>query len=47
MLVWDEIRLTSEKLVVQYAHTIERKGVPIGTVWGFIDGTIRAIARSI
>ena len=44
LLIWDAVRLTPEKLS-QYAHTIERKGAPIATVWGFIDGTIRAIAR--
>ena len=44
LLEWDHVRLTPEKLA-QYARTIERKGAPIGTVWGFVDGTIRAIAR--
>jgi len=44
LLEWDTIRLTPEKLL-QYAQAIERKGAPIQTVWGFIDGTIRAIAR--
>ncbi|RPA93138.1 hypothetical protein L873DRAFT_1855933, partial [Choiromyces venosus 120613-1] len=43
LLIWDAIWLTPEKLV-QYAHTIKIKGAPIGIVWGFIDGTIRAIA---
>ncbi|RPA89080.1 hypothetical protein L873DRAFT_1832100 [Choiromyces venosus 120613-1] len=44
LLEWDHVRLTPERLA-QYARTIERKGAPTGTVWGFIDGTIRAIAR--
>ena len=44
LLEWDHVRLTPEKLA-QYARTIERKGVPIGIVWGFVDGKIRAIAR--
>jgi len=44
LLDWDRVRLTPEKLL-QYAQAVERKGAPIGTVWGFIDGTIRGIAR--
>jgi len=44
VLVWDPQRLTPECLA-RYARAIEQKGAPIGTVWGFIDGTIRAIAR--
>lgn len=44
LLMWDVQRLTPERLAL-YARTIERKGAPIGTVWGFIDGTIRGIAR--
>ncbi|RPB00188.1 hypothetical protein L873DRAFT_1901969 [Choiromyces venosus 120613-1] len=44
LLEWDVIRLTPEKLA-QYTHAIERKGTPIGTVWGFIDRTIHAIAQ--
>ena len=44
LLEWDHQRLTPARLL-QYAPTIERKGPPIGTVWGFVDGTIRAIAR--
>ncbi|KAG0644697.1 hypothetical protein HOY80DRAFT_1107111 [Tuber brumale] len=43
LLEWDENRPTPQKLV-QYAHAVERKGAPISTVWGFIDGTIRVIA---
>ena len=31
--------LDPERLV-KYAHAIEQKVAPIGTVWGFIDGTI-------
>ncbi|PWW73650.1 hypothetical protein C7212DRAFT_216901 [Tuber magnatum] len=44
LLVWDVQRLTPARLA-KYALTIEQKGAPIGTIWGFIDGTIRAIAR--
>ena len=44
LLDWDRVRLTPEKLL-EYAQAVERKGAPIGTVWGFIDGTIRGIAR--
>jgi len=44
LLEWDHQRLTPARLL-QYAQTIERKGAPIGTVWGFVDGTICAIAR--
>ena len=44
LLEWDAQRLTPEKLL-QYAQAVERKGAPIQTVWGFIDGTIRGIAR--
>ncbi|KAG0640996.1 hypothetical protein HOY80DRAFT_855296, partial [Tuber brumale] len=44
LLEWDHRRLTPERLS-QYARAIERKEAPIATVWGFIDGTIRAIAR--
>ena len=44
LLEWDEVRLTPAKLF-QYADAVRRKGAPIDTVWGFIDGTIRGIAR--
>ncbi|RPA89084.1 hypothetical protein L873DRAFT_1894669 [Choiromyces venosus 120613-1] len=44
LLCWDAARLTPDRLV-KYAHAIEQKGAPIGTVWGFIDGMIRGIAR--
>ncbi|RPA96551.1 hypothetical protein L873DRAFT_1836727 [Choiromyces venosus 120613-1] len=44
LLEWDHVRLTPERLA-QYARTIERKGALIGTVWGFIDGIIRAIRK--
>lgn len=44
LLCWDAERLTPERLV-KYAQAIQQKGAPIGTVWGFIDGTIRGIAR--
>lgn len=43
LLDWDPICLTPEKLA-QYTYTIEHKAAPIGTVWGFIDGTIQGIA---
>jgi len=44
LLCWDGECLTPERLV-KYAHVIEQKGAHIGTVWGFMDGTIRGIAR--
>lgn len=44
LLEQDAVRLTPAKLL-QYADTVRRKGAPIDTVWGFIDGTIRGIAR--
>ena len=44
LLEWDQERLTPARLL-EYAQMIERKGATIGTVWGFLDGTIRAIAR--
>ena len=44
LLCWDAERLTPERLV-KYAQAIQQKGAPIGSVWGFIDGTIWGIAR--
>ena len=44
LLRWDAERLTPERLV-KYGQAIQQKGGPLGTVWGFIDGTIRGIAR--
>jgi len=44
LLEWDAVRLTPAKLF-QYANAVRRKGAPIGTVWGFIEGTIQAIVR--
>lgn len=44
LLDFDEVRLTPSTLE-DYAHAIQVNGAPIDTVWGFIDGTIRAIAR--
>jgi len=43
LLCWDAERLTPERLV-KHTQAIEQKGAPIGTVWAFIDGTIRGIA---
>lgn len=44
LLDFDATRLTPSKLE-QYARAIHTKGAPLNSVWGFIDGTIRAIAR--
>lgn len=46
LLDFDQVRLTPAKLE-EYAHVIHAKGAPIQTVWGFIDGTIRGIARPV
>lgn len=46
LLDFDEVRLTPAKLE-EYALAIHNKGAPIRTVWGFIDGTVRAIARPV
>ena len=43
LLFWDDARLTRER-IAEYAAAIERKGGVRG-VWGFIDGTMRAICR--
>ena len=43
LLFWDENRLTRETIEV-YPTAIERKG-GVRKVWGFIDGTMRAVCR--
>ncbi|RPB01685.1 hypothetical protein L873DRAFT_1675815, partial [Choiromyces venosus 120613-1] len=40
---WDKTRLTRQQ-ILRYTNTIEKKGGVKG-VWGFIDGTMRAICR--
>ena len=44
-LFWDHKRLTLQKLQ-QYAKAIE-KSAGVVNIWGFIDGTVRPIARPI
>lgn len=46
LLQFDSARLTPEKLE-QYARAVHAKGAPLDSVWGFIDGTVRAIARPV
>ena len=47
LLEFDTHRLTREELL-EYAQAIHRKNdCPLTTCWGFIDGTIRGIARPV
>ena len=46
MLYFDEKRLTPQKLE-QYTAAIRQRDAPIQNCWGFIDGTLRKIARPI
>lgn len=47
LLDFDSQRLTPQKLS-QYAHAIHQKNeCPLSTCWGFVDGTIRGIARPV
>ena len=46
LLYFDEQRLTPYKLE-QYAAVIRRRNSPLENCWGFIDGTLRKIARPV
>jgi hypothetical protein len=44
LLHFDAERLTPRKLR-EYSNVINAKGVPLRNCWGFVDGTVRPIAR--
>lgn len=46
LLVFDAERLTPERLVL-FTNSIRQNGAPLETCFGFIDGTLREIARPI
>lgn len=46
ILKFDSRRLTPHRLAT-FAQAIHLKGAPLHNCWGFIDGTLRAIARPI
>jgi len=46
LLHFDSERLTPERLAM-YSIAIKEKNAPLDTCWGFVDGTLRPIARPI
>lgn len=46
LLHFDPRRLTPEKLAY-FARIIHRKGAPLNTCWGFVDGTFEFVARPV
>lgn len=46
LLLFDSARLSPETLQ-RFADAISARGSPVKTIWGFIDGTLRKIARPV
>jgi len=46
LLTFDHHRLTPRKLR-EYANIIRKKASPLHNCWGFVDGTVRPIARPV